>query len=132
MKCAEFCICCKKSPCQCAIPELIQCPFCGGKNTIISERLLQFETKISFAYRVICKDCDLSGPPAESKIEAAERWNNRIPRKRLLTKIEHLEFEKNRFIDRAIKAEQMLYDQYAGKLSQEDIFEYVQEGLEKI
>jgi len=123
----NYCICCKKSPCQCIVPELAPCPFCGGGN-------LDIPDSYSFVkcYRVTCKDCDISGPPAGSKIEAAERWNNRIPRKRLLTKIEHLEFEKNRFIDRAIKAEQMLYDQYAGKLSQEDIFEYVQEGLEKI
>lgn len=51
---------------------------------------------------------------------------------RLRKKIEHIEFEKNRLYDRTLKAEQLLYDQYTGAISQDEIFEYVQEQLDKI
>jgi len=50
----------------------------------------------------------------------------------LRKKIEHIEFEKNRLYDRTLKAEQLLYDQYTGAISQEEIFEYVQEQLDKL
>ena len=121
----NYCLCCNKSPCECNIPKLLPCPFCNGTNVGVWDEGFG-------VYQAGCEDCDIPGPPADSKIEAAERWNNRPSRDRLLTKIEHLEFEKDRLYDRAMEAEQMLFDQYSGRLSQEDVFTYVREQLEKI
>ena len=120
-----FCQYCHKNPCECVLPELLSCPFCDGTNVGVWDVGFQ-------VYQACCEDCDIPGPPADSKVEAANRWNKRPGRERLLVKIEHLEFEKDRLYDRAQKAEQMLFDQYAGRISQEDVFAYVQEQLENI
>ncbi len=106
----SFCDCCQKNPCECIIPELLPCPFCDGTNVGVWGEGFG-------VYQVECEDCDISGPPADSKIEAAELWNNRPGRDRLLTKIEHLEIEKDRLYDRVMKGEQMLFDQYSGRFS---------------
>ena len=102
------------------------CPFCN--NTEIKT----WRDVIHKEYRACCSKCSALGPPALDEKEALEKWHNQPGIKRLHTKIEHLEFEKNRLYDRTLKAEQMLWDQYAGKISQEDVFEYVQERLEKM
>ena len=124
----------------------LPCPFCGSIPIVLPENP-SVEGDAWACVKCIANDCEVQPSltifeddcpgewlhtPEEIKAEACKRWNNRPGRYRLLNKIEHLEFEKDRFYDRALKAEQMLFDQYSGRLTQEDVFAYVREQLEKI
>lgn len=47
------------------------CPFCGNNGP-------EFDTGGGTCRWVICNDCGTEGPSADSKRQAAARWNERV------------------------------------------------------
>lgn len=50
------------------------CPFCGSES--LDDTCTGSDSKGTF-YFVFCDTCDTEGPPARSKAEAIEKWNER-------------------------------------------------------
>ncbi len=63
----SFCNCCQKNPCDCVLPDLLPCPFCGSDNINIWNG----------EFSLFCMDCGAIGPEAPNAAEALERWNSR-------------------------------------------------------
>ena len=62
------------------LPDMRQCPFCGGSDLAVATRKLR---NGAFATRIACIDCDADGPPTDVEHEyeaaatAAVAWNRR-------------------------------------------------------
>lgn len=57
--------------------ELKPCPYCGGKEMRIFDRL--YDGHKERVYYVVCLDCRMKGPETSSSYAAAKAWND-LPR----------------------------------------------------
>lgn len=65
------------------MPELLPCPFCGGKDLTYRQDRTEGVPEFVYAYHVFCNDCHCHGGNnfpigwCESEDAAADRWNLR-------------------------------------------------------
>jgi Lar family restriction alleviation protein len=58
--------------------ELLNCPFCGGKEVRIQQNGRRPDKTWAW-WEVACDDCDFVGPAADTRNDALTHWNRRAP-----------------------------------------------------
>lgn len=59
-------------------PELLPCPFCGGKYVVAQQNGLKADKTWAW-WEVVCHDCDISVRPFDDRNQAIAAWDRRTP-----------------------------------------------------
>lgn len=62
-------------------PELLPCPFCGGRAKLKRDYIGEFCEPTVLYYSVVCRSCYCEGCSKADKKEAITKWNTRQPEK---------------------------------------------------
>jgi Lar family restriction alleviation protein len=59
--------------------DIVPCAYCGGEKVYVGDNGLGEHYEKPDVFWVVCETCGASGPPRDSKREAIEGWNTRMP-----------------------------------------------------